>query len=113
MRQQIVNRNRVHYKPGWDCHGLPIELKAKSIADGMSPIDIRRRARQFAAETLIKQKNEFESWGVTADWDSPNCTYQTFDAKYIKNELELFYKLYEKKLIYRDLKPVYWSPSSK
>lgn len=41
LRHQISNRKRVHYRPGWDCHGLPIELKAKSIKDKMSPIEIR------------------------------------------------------------------------
>lgn len=41
LRLQIVNGNRVHYRPGWDCHGLPIELKAKQINENMSPIEIR------------------------------------------------------------------------
>lgn len=50
---------------------------------------------------------------MTADWHSPNNVYRTYDAKYIKNQLDLFYKLYEKKLIFRDFKPVYFSPSSK
>lgn len=56
---------------------------------------------------------EFESWGITADWDSNEGIYRTFDKSYIKNQLELFYRLYEKKLIYRDLMPVYWSPSTR
>lgn len=38
----MVNGNRVHYKPGWDCHGLPIELKAKSVKEGMNPLEIRK-----------------------------------------------------------------------
>lgn len=38
----MVNGNRVHYKPGWDCHGLPIEMKAKSVKDGMNPLEIRK-----------------------------------------------------------------------
>lgn len=70
-------------------------------------------ARRFAAKTLETQKKEFESWGVTADWNSSEGVYRTFDKNYIRNQLELFYCLYEKNLIYRDLMPVYWSASSR
>lgn len=70
-------------------------------------------ARKFATETMLQQKKEFESWGVTADWNSRNNVYRTYDASYIKNQLNLFYELYEKKLIFRDFKPVYYSPSSR
>lgn len=48
-----------------------------------------------------------------ADWENADAIYRTLDSTYICNQLNLFYKLYEKELIYRDLKPVYWSPSSK
>lgn len=63
--------------------------------------------------TIDKQKKEFESWGITGDWTNPNSMYRTYDMAYIENQLKLFHQLYEKKLIYRDFKPVYWSPSSK
>lgn len=135
LRSRIVNGTRVHYKPGWDCHGLPIELKAKGIDESASDINIRTRclysflcvllyahfmlhaisitARNFAHQTVEKQRNEFESWGVTADWSNENGIYRTFDPDYIKNQLDIFYSLYERKYAFRDLKPVYWSPSSK
>lgn len=45
LRHHIVHGNRVHYRPGWDCHGLPIELKAKGIKDGMSPTEIRNNCK--------------------------------------------------------------------
>lgn len=48
-----------------------------------------------------------------ADWNNSETIYRTLDASYIRNQLKVFYQLYEKELIYRDLKPVYWSPSSK
>lgn len=41
LRHHIANRTRVHYRPGWDCHGLPIELKAKAIKDDMLPVAVR------------------------------------------------------------------------
>lgn len=63
--------------------------------------------------TVDKQRKEFESWGITGDWTNKEHMYRTNDASYIRNQLDLFHKLYSKQLIFRDLKPVYWSPSSK
>lgn len=62
---------------------------------------------------MTKQREEFKLWGIMADWNSDANIYRTFDKKFIENQLEIFLKLYEKNLIYRDLKPVYWSPSSR
>uniref|UniRef100_A0A182QG18 isoleucine--tRNA ligase n=1 Tax=Anopheles farauti TaxID=69004 RepID=A0A182QG18_9DIPT len=126
LKHKIISGTRVHYVPGWDCHGLPIELKAleafhrrKNKGAGKDPTvrssahEIRTIARQFALETIAKQKDGFESWGVTGAWsDEAEGYYRTLDPRYIRAQLRLFYELYERKLIYRDLKPVYWSPSS-
>lgn len=51
----MVNGNRVHYKPGWDCHGLPIELKAESVKEGMNPLEIRKNG-MYSIE-LTKRSN--------------------------------------------------------
>lgn len=128
-RHQVLLGHKVHYVPGWDCHGLPIELKAlqqtkttkksapsnietqKQETTPSSAVEIRQVARKFALETIERQKAQFESWGVMADWDK-QC-YRTLDNGYVKSQLELFYEMYEKGLIFRALKPVYWSPSSK
>ncbi|KAJ2938979.1 hypothetical protein O0L34_g17794 [Tuta absoluta] len=116
-RSQVLQGNRVHYVPGWDCHGLPIELKALQKAKKSkntnisSPVDIRNIAREFALETVAKQKEVFKSWGVMADWEK-QC-YLTLNKGYIQNQLRQFYKMYKSGYIYRALKPVYWSPSSK
>lgn len=111
LKYHVINQRKVHYKPGWDCHGLPIELKAMSSSahQKLSPLEVRQTARAFALDTLDKQKNEFASWGITADW---NDIYRTLDSTYIQNQLRLFAELYKKKLVYRDMKPVFWSPSS-
>ncbi|XP_017875475.1 isoleucine--tRNA ligase, mitochondrial isoform X1 [Ceratina calcarata] len=113
LRHKILNGNRVHYVPGWDCHGLPVELKAidndKSLRD---PLEIRKRARKCAKEAIAKQKQAFQSWGVTADWSETGC-YFTNQPLYMKNQLNQFIKLYEKGIIFRDFMPVYWSPSSR
>lgn len=112
LKQKVLDGNRVHYRPGWDCHGLPIELKALSNHKGVSPIQIRQRARKFAAEAIKKQKESFESWGVIGTWNDETKIYRTFEKDYIKNQLEMFFKMYQKGLIFKDMKPVYWSPSS-
>lgn len=62
---------------------------------------------------MEKQKAEFASWGITADWNDPKLIYRTLDPQYIQTQLKIFNELYERNLIYRDLKPVFWSPSSK
>ncbi|KAF2884619.1 hypothetical protein ILUMI_21555 [Ignelater luminosus] len=111
IRSKIIQRKKVHYVPGWDCHGLPIELKVVSSENSskLTPIQIRHRARNFAKQAIDKQRQTFLSWGVIGDW---NNAYLTFSNSYIKNQINKFYELYEKKLVYRDVKPVYWSPSS-
>jgi isoleucyl-tRNA synthetase len=113
LKHHIASRTPVNYIPGWDCHGLPIELKATKAADKLTPVEIRTKARKFACATLEKQKAEFAQWGVTADWDGKGSVYRTLDVSYVQKQLQLFYELYRKGLIYRDMKPVYWSPSSR
>ncbi|CAH4023830.1 unnamed protein product [Pieris brassicae] len=117
-RSQVLQGNKVHYVPGWDCHGLPIEFKALQKAKKYSknsepsdPIQTRQIARTFALDTVQKQKETFESWGIMADWEK-QC-YLTLDKSYVRNQLWQFYKMYKEGLIYRALKPVYWSPSSR
>lgn len=104
----------MHYVPGWDCHGLPIELKAigniKNV--NQSPLEVRQKAKKFAMDAIKRQKESFESWGVTGSWNDKSQTYRTFDKDYIKNQLRMFYKMYERDLIYRDMKPIFFSPSS-
>nr|NP_648837.2 Isoleucyl-tRNA synthetase, mitochondrial [Drosophila melanogaster]AAF49539.2 Isoleucyl-tRNA synthetase, mitochondrial [Drosophila melanogaster] len=112
LRQRVAHGQRVNYIPGWDCHGLPIELKATSTAPGQSAQEIRQKSRAFAWEAIKSQKEEFSSWGILANWQKDNI-YMTFQPEFIVNQLEMFYNLYEKGLVYRDLKPVYWSPSSR
>ncbi|XP_057652839.1 isoleucine--tRNA ligase, mitochondrial [Diorhabda carinulata] len=109
LRSKILSGNKVHYIPGWDCHGLPIELKALTGVKEEDPIEIRNKARNFAKEAIETQKGMFKSWGVLGDWKN---AYTTYSADYMKLQFRQFFKLYEKNYIYRDVKPVFWSPSS-
>ena len=114
VRWNIVKGQQVHFRPGWDCHGLPIELKALQSQEDValakeSPVKLRQIARNFASETITKQKDEFLSWGVIGDWENP---YTTMSPEFVKGELRAFHKLYEKGYVYQRYMPVYWSPSS-
>ncbi|KAI8875117.1 Aminoacyl-tRNA synthetase, partial [Backusella circina FSU 941] len=107
---------KLSYRPGWDCHGLPIELKAleairqKGDIDELSAIDIRRIAKSKALSEVEKQMKSFKSWGVMGDWDNP---YLTLQSDYEIRQLRVLMDMIKKGYIYRQLKPVYWSPSSK
>ncbi|KAJ1921092.1 isoleucine-tRNA ligase [Mycoemilia scoparia] len=114
-RYNVLKGRRVFYKPGWDCHGLPIEIKALELlkkrgVKDLSPKEIRHHAREFAHKTVNEQMEEYKRWGIMGDWKNP---YLTLDPKYETNQLKVFYKMFKKGLIYRQNKPVYWSPSSR
>ncbi|XP_055914173.1 isoleucine--tRNA ligase, mitochondrial [Eupeodes corollae] len=114
LRQNVAQGRQVSYKPGWDCHGLPIELKAMASSKSKSdPLTIRQKSRNFAKQTVEKQKEEFRSWGILSDWVDPSNVYLTFSPAFISNQLKMFLDFFNKKIVYRALKPVYWSPSSK
>ncbi|XP_072906896.1 isoleucine--tRNA ligase, mitochondrial [Hemitrygon akajei] len=113
-RFHMMRGYKVHFVPGWDCHGLPIELKALAECGeqvkALSPIEIRQKAREFAERTIERQRAAFIRWGVMADWD--NC-YYTFDKQYEAKQLEVFHQMFDKGFVYQDYKPVFWSPSTR
>jgi isoleucyl-tRNA synthetase len=75
VRYKILHKQRVEYIPGWDCHGLPIELKAVKESEwGIGPLVIRQKAREFAQQTMLSQMDEFKSWCVTGDWKNKYST---------------------------------------
>jgi len=111
LRVKVQQGRRVDYIPGWDCHGLPIELKAVDAAEGktMSPGAIRSAARKLASKTVLRQMKNFRKYAVMADWEHH---WTTMDKKYEIEQLRLFQRMAASGLIYRKYKPVYWSPSS-
>ncbi|CAF93909.1 unnamed protein product, partial [Tetraodon nigroviridis] len=111
-RFEMLKGRRVHYIPGWDCHGLPIELKAlgELTPSSLTPLQIRQKARAFAEEAITRQKAAFQRWGVMADWD--HC-YYTHHGVYEAAQLKVFQEMHGKGFIYQDHKPVFWSPSSR
>ncbi|KAF9652680.1 isoleucyl-tRNA synthetase [Thelephora ganbajun] len=122
--KDIINRfnvlvgRKVHYVPGWDCHGLPIENKALAALGAdphtLPPATIRAKAKEFAIQEVAAQKEEFKSLGIMADWDNEKATYRTLDSRYEMRQLRVFQKMVDRVgLIYRQHKPVYYSPSSR
>ncbi|ELR12836.1 isoleucine-tRNA ligase [Acanthamoeba castellanii str. Neff] len=112
-RYKLLRGHAIKYVPGWDCHGLPIELKAVDQAKSgstLSPTEIRAKAHACAEEAIAQQMKGFRSWGVMGEWNNP---YATKDPKYEASQLGLFLDLYKKGYVYRGLKPVIWSPSSR
>jgi isoleucyl-tRNA synthetase len=97
------------YVPGWDCHGLPIEIKVDEKLGGkkleMDPIAVREACREYAARFVDLQRSQFKRLGVFGRWDKP---YATMDFPYEARILETFYGFYEKGFVYKGLKPVYW-----
>ena len=98
------------YVPGWDTHGLPIELKAmKSIGveNIKSAVDLRKHCKDFALSFVESQKNQFRRLGVLADFNNPYLTLRPeFDAR----QVEIFGEMANKGYIYKGLKPVHWCP---
>lgn len=113
-RVQLARGKRVNFVPGWDCHGLPIELKAIehhgwTKGKDYKPDAVRDAARKFAQTAVQEQMKSFQSWGVMADWKNH---WKTMDPGFELQQLAIFRALARKGLIYRKNKPVYWSPSS-
>ncbi|MCK4642767.1 isoleucine--tRNA ligase [bacterium] len=93
------------YVPGWDCHGLPIELKVKGDYKGDDVTIFRKKCRDYAAKFIEIQKEEFKSLGILGDWEYP---YFTMDHDYEADILEAFNKMYRKGYIYKGSKPIHW-----
>ncbi len=98
------------YVPGWDCHGLPIEQKVSdslgSAAAAMSALDIRLKCQEYAAKFVALQSDQFQRLGVMGEFDKP---YITMSPQYESSVLEVFARLVERGLVYKQLKPVHWS----
>ncbi len=113
-KYQLLQGRKVRYIPGWDCHGLPIELKVLQAMDaetraGLTPIKLRQKAKAFALKTIERQRTGFKRYGVWGDWEDP---YVTLSPDYEAAQIEVFGQMYLKGYIYRGLKSVHWSPTS-
>ena len=101
------------YIPGWDTHGLPIEQalvnKKKIKRHEMSTAQFRALCETYAREQIVRQMEQFKRLGVQGDWKDP---YMTLAKEFEADQLLVFAKMAADGLIYKGLKPIYWSPSS-
>ena len=94
------------YVPGWDCHGLPIELVVeKSHGKNIDPAKFRELCREYAAEQVERQKKDFIRLGVLGDWDNP---YLTMDFKTEADIMRALGEIYKNGYLYQGSKPVHW-----
>lgn len=109
VRYKTLSGFYTPFVPGWDTHGLPIENKVTSEFGKLSAIELRKQANDFANSQIQNQMKQFKELDLFCDFEH---FYQTNDKKYEAKQLKLFKNMVEKGLIYRGLKPVFWSPSS-
>src|SRR5213596_1387754 len=94
------------YVPGWDCHGMPIEVQIeKTYGKNLSTAETQRLCRAYATEQIARQRTQFQRLGVLGDWDHP---YSTMEYKSEADEIRTLGKLLERGYLYRGLKPVNW-----
>jgi len=97
------------YVPGWDCHGLPIEIKVDNDLGSkkahMSAVEIRRACRKYAEKFIDLQRTDFKRLGVFGQWDDP---YLTMSAQYQSVIAGAFVDFLDKGYVYKGLKPVHW-----
>jgi isoleucyl-tRNA synthetase len=94
------------YVPGWDCHGMPIEIQIeKQFGKNLPTAEVLTKARAYAIEQVERQKKDFIRLGVLGEWDNP---YLTMAYRNEADELRALGTLLEKGYVYRGLKPVNW-----
>ncbi|BGP06220.1 isoleucine-tRNA ligase [Rhodotorula toruloides] len=113
-RSKLIQGYRVHYTPGFDTHGLPLELKALATLStphsSLTPSQIRSAARAEAEKGIEIQKEEFRSFAVMGDWERP---YRTMDWEFERRQLRVVRDMVGRGLIVTHHRPTLYSPSSR
>lgn len=109
VKSKLLAGFRAPYVPGWDCHGLPIEIavekKFGKPGDKLDAAQFRQKCREYAAEQVDAQRTGFKRLGVLGDWDHP---YRTMDFKYEADMLRALARIVSNGHVVRGAKPVYW-----
>lgn len=94
------------YVPGWDCHGLPIELNIeKKFGKTLEPREFRKKCREYANEQIEQQKIDFVRLGILGDWNNP---YKTMDFKTEGGIVRALGEIYKNGYLFSGVKPVHW-----
>lgn len=108
VKSRFMSGYSVNYTPGWDCHGLPIELQVEKKLgkdkETATKSDIRKKCRTHAEEFVALQKEQFKRLGILGDWENP---YLTMNYGYQAQILRELGKFADKNLIYKGKKPVH------
>lgn len=109
IKSKTLNGYKVPFVPGWDCHGLPIEIKVEKELNQQSyqvdPIIFIKKCREYAMAQVNKQKQQFIKLGLIADWDRP---YITMDFKFEASVIRVLGKILANGHIVRGDRPVHW-----
>ncbi|MEW6237791.1 MAG: isoleucine--tRNA ligase [Candidatus Omnitrophota bacterium] len=110
IKSKLLLGWNIHYRPGWDCHGLPIEMNitqemTKGKKEEIEPIELRKRCAKYALKFVDKQRQSFKRLGVLGEWERP---YLTLKPQYEAEELRQFAQFVRRGCVYQGLKPVYW-----
>ena len=109
VKSKLLSGFDAPYVPGWDCHGLPIELavekKHGKVGDRMDAATFRQKCREYANEQINGQSKDFQRLGVLGNWKNP---YRTMDFKFEADMLRSLAKIIERGHLARGAKPVHW-----
>ena len=114
LKDVVVKSKRISgfdapYVPGWDCHGLPIEVaiekKFGKVGQKLDAVAFRQKCREYASEQIDKQRSDFKRLGVLGDWENP---YRSMDFKYEADMLRALAKIIDNGHLQRGVKPVHW-----
>ncbi|ODS64788.1 MAG: isoleucine--tRNA ligase [Arenimonas sp. SCN 70-307] len=109
VKSKLLSGFDAPYVPGWDCHGLPIELvvekKHGKVGQKLDAAQFRAKCREYAAEQIAGQSKDFQRLGVLGDWDNP---YRSMDFSFEADMLRALAKIVERGHLTRGVKPVHW-----
>ncbi|MFP5357907.1 MAG: isoleucine--tRNA ligase [Gammaproteobacteria bacterium] len=109
VKSARLDGRRAAFVPGWDCHGLPIELQVEKkfgkVGETLSPAEFRAHCRAYAQEQVARQREDFKRLGILADWERPYLTMQpAFEAE----QLRALARIAANGHVTRGFKPVHW-----
>ncbi len=109
VKSKLLAGHRAPYVPGWDCHGLPIEIavekKFGKPGEKLDAAAFRQKCREYATEQVDAQRTDFKRLGVLGDWQRP---YRTMDFKYEADMLRALARIVSNGHVVRGAKPVFW-----
>lgn len=108
VKSQWFNGRPVNYRPGWDCHGLPLELAVEKKYGKLETDTLKARCKQLAFRSLVKQRKSFKNLGVLGDWNNP---YVTLSDDMVKDSWKTLQNLLSNNLLEYKRYPVHYCPA--